>query len=112
MADDVKITSMARKVIVKNWFDISRVRIRVTRSVIRVQGHFSKLTGSPDEREGDQAGLRKLDEDLLAISGVRGVAYQIDNWVHESSGSWRKLGSKKPLSKAAQQAVSEGNQVG
>jgi hypothetical protein len=112
MADDVKITSMARKVIVKNWFDVSRVRVRVVRSVIRIQGYFFKLTGSPEEREGDQASLRKLDEDLRAIAGVRGIAYQVDNWIHESSGSWRKLGGKKPVSKAAQEAVAEGNQVG
>jgi hypothetical protein len=112
MADDVKLMSMARKTIVKNWFDLSRIRVRVTRAVIHVQGRFYKLTGSPEEREGDQASLRKLDEDLHALSGARGVSYQIENWVHESSGTWRKIGGNKPLSKAAQKALSEGNQVG
>jgi hypothetical protein len=112
MADDVKLTAMARKVIVKNWFDLSRIRIRVVRSVIHVQGRFYKLTGSPEEREGDQNSLRKLDEDFHSISGVRSVAYQIENWVHESSGSWRKIGGNKPLSKAAQKALVEGNQLG
>ena len=112
MADDVKTTSMARKVIVKNWFDVSRLRVRVVRSVIRIQGYFFKLNGSVEDREGDQASLRKLDDDLRNIAGIRGIAYQIENWTRETSGSWRKLGRKKPISKAAQQAAAEGNQVG
>ena len=101
---------MARKIVVKNWIDISRLRIRTVRGVIQVQGRIAKLTGSADEREGDESGMRKLDEDLHAISGVRGVNYQLENWICVSAGTWRRL--KVKMSAAAQKAIAEGNEVG
>lgn len=101
---------MARKIVVKNWLDISRLRIRTVRGVIHVQGRITKLTGSADEREGDESGMRKLDEDLHAISGVRGVSYNLENWICVSAGTWRKLGVK--MSEAARKAIEEGNEIG
>ncbi len=109
MADDVKMTSMARKLIVRNWLDISRLRVRVTRGVIFVSGRIYKLTGGPSEREGDEAGLRKLDEDLHSVPGVRGVAYQLENWTREASGAWRKLGQKMTASAKRLQEMDRGD---
>jgi len=108
MPDDVKMTSLARKMIVRNWFDISRVRVRVTRSVILVSGRIYRLTGGPEEREGSEPTLRKLDDDLRGIPGMRGVAYQLDNWTRESSGAWRKLGQKMTASARRLQATDPG----
>ena len=110
MADDVKLTALARKIIVKNWFDVTRLRLRTVRGVIHVQGRIFKLTGTPEEREGDEASLRKLDEELHALAQVRGVCYQLENWICVSAGSWRKLGVK--MTEAAQKAMAEGNEVG
>jgi len=108
--NDVQITAMARKILVRNWMDVSRMRIRAVRGVIHMQGRIAKLTGSADQREGDESGMRKLDEDLRMISGVRGVNYQLENWVCVSTGTWRKL--KVKMSEAAQKAIAEGNEVG
>jgi hypothetical protein len=110
MIDDIKMTAMARKTVIKNRFDISRIRIRVTRGVIHVSGRFQRLTGSPSEREGDETSLRKLDEDLHGLSGMRGVHYQIENWMYEPSGSWQKMGPK--MSKSAAKALEQGNDIG
>lgn len=108
MADDVKMTSMARKMIVRNWLDISRLRVRVTRGVIFVSGRIHKLTGGPSEKEGDEPGLRKLDDDLHGVPGMRGVAYQLENWTHETSGGWRKLGQKMTASAKRLQEMDDG----
>ena len=107
MLNDVAITSMARKIVTRNWLDISRLRIRTVRGVIHMQGRIIKLSGGPDDREGDESGMRKLDEDLRVISGVRGVNYQLENWVSVSAGTWRKLHVK--MSEAARQAILDGN---
>jgi len=111
MADDVKMTSHARKLIVRNWFDISRLRVRVTRGVIFVSGRIYRLTGGPEERNGTEPTLRKLDEDLHGIPGVRGVAYQLENWTREASGAWRQLGQKMTAS-AKRLAEAEDRSVG
>jgi len=110
MSEDVKINALARKMIVKNWFDISRLRVRTVRGVIHVQGRIYKIAGPVNERDGTETVMRKLDEDLHGIARVRGVNYQLENWVCASAGSWRKVGSK--ASKAQQKALAEGNQIG
>jgi hypothetical protein len=110
MADDTKMTSYARKIVVKNWFDISRLRIRTTRGVIYIQGRIYKLTGSASERDGDEHSLRKLDDDLRNIPGMKGTAYQLDNWVRESSGAWRKVGQK--MTAAAKKALEQSGDIG
>ncbi len=109
MSEDVKITSLARKIIVKNWFDVSRLRVRTTRGVIHVQGRIYKIAGPVNEREGSETVLRKLDEELHGIARVRGVSYQLENWVCASAGSWRKMGVK--MAAAQQKAAAEGNQI-
>jgi len=95
MLDDKKILIRARKVVVSNWFNVQQVRVRVTRSVINIHGHIQRLMGTDNEREGDESSLRRLDADLRAIPSCRGVLYELDNWVYEMSGAWRRLRSKK-----------------
>lgn len=110
MSEDVKINSLARKIIVKNWLDVSRLRVRTVRGVIHVQGRIYKIAGPPNEREGSESSMIKLDEELHGIARARGVTYQLENWVCASAGSWRKIGVK--MTKAQQKAMAEGNQIG
>ena len=93
--DDKKILMRARKVIVSNWFDVQQVRIRVTRGVINVQGHIQKIGGTSTDREGSESSLHCLDADLCALPSCRGVCYELDNWIHESSGAWRRRRHKE-----------------
>jgi hypothetical protein len=110
MSDDMKITALARKIIVKNWFDVSRLRVRTTRGVVLVQGRIYKIAGPVNERDGTEVVMRKLDEDLHGIPRIRGVNYQLENWVSVSSGVWRKIGMK--MNEAQRAAVAAGNQIG
>lgn len=95
MPDDHQMAIQVRKLITSNWLDVSQIRIRVIRGVITLQGHVEKLGGSPEEKEGTEAGMRKLDEELRALKGFRGVAYFLDNWIREPTGAWRYMGKKR-----------------
>jgi len=97
--DDVQLNSRARKIVTANWLDISQLRIRVTRGAISIQGRIRKLTEKQDERDGDPSSLRKLDDDLRGLRGVRGVTYRLDNWRRDPTGSWlctERKPTKKP----------------
>ena len=85
----------ARKIITGNWLDVSQIRIRVTRCVINLQGHVQTVGGDPTTREGSEAGLRKLDDELRGLKKFRGVAYFFDNWQRDPTGGWRSLNKKK-----------------
>ncbi|MCX7886227.1 MAG: hypothetical protein N3B01_03075 [Verrucomicrobiae bacterium] len=84
-----------RKLITSNWLDVSQIRIRVIRGVITLQGHVEKLGAPSEEKEGTEAVMRKLDEELRALKGFRGVAYLLDNWIREPTGTWRYTGKKR-----------------
>lgn len=95
MSEDHQMAVLVRKIITSNWLDVSQIRIRVTRGVINLQGRVEKIGGNPDEKEGTEAGMRKLDDELRSLKGFRGVAYFFDNWIRESNGSWRCISHKK-----------------
>jgi hypothetical protein len=95
VSQDTDMAAKARKIITSNWIDVSQVRIRVTRCVINLQGHVQTVGGDPDSREGTEGGMRKMDEELRALRGFRGIAYFFDNWQREPTGGWRCLSKKK-----------------
>ncbi|MBM3858425.1 MAG: hypothetical protein FJ395_02105 [Verrucomicrobia bacterium] len=89
MADDRQMTIQVRKLITSNWIDVSQIRIRVIRGVITLQGHVEKIGGAPGEKQGTEAGMRKLDDELRSLKGFRGLAYFLDNWIRDPTGAWR-----------------------
>ena len=94
MSDDVKLCSKVRKAVVSGWLDISRVRVRVTRGVIHLQGSVVRIGEDPKDPESNEPFLVKLDEQLHTLPGTKGFNYSFDNWRREPNGSWRYTGKK------------------
>jgi hypothetical protein len=94
VADDPKLNAATRKLVVSLWFDIALIRVRVTRGVIHLSGHIQKAGGGESDPRQTEASLRKLDEELRAQPGFRGVAFLFDNWNREPTGGWRYIGPK------------------
>jgi hypothetical protein len=94
MPEDVKLCVKARKAIIGCWLDISRVRVRVTRGVIHVQGTVARLGEDPRAPESNEPFLSKLDDQLRLLPGYRGIHYAFDNWRREPTGAWRYTGKK------------------
>jgi hypothetical protein len=85
-ASDTEITAAVRKVLVKHWVDVSRIRIRVTRGVLILTGTIDKIYGA----EGgpvDRSFLSSLDQGLQAVKGLRRIRYQFGNWAKDG-GEW------------------------
>lgn len=114
MSEDIKLCAKVRKVIISNWFDISAIRVRVTRGVIYLQGRVRRATDNKDDRDGSKETLRKLDEDLRALSGFRGVTYSFDNWVREMTGAWRPLDAElmRAIKKKEDEEIKKSRRIG
>jgi len=95
MSNDHQMAVLVRKIVTSNWLDVSQIRIRVTRSVVNLQGHVEKIDAPPDQREGNEATMRRLDEEIRALKGFRGAAYFFDNWLRDPTGGWRCTTRKK-----------------
>jgi hypothetical protein len=90
------MTVFVRKIVTSNWLDVAQIRIRVTRNVVNFQGHVEKLNAQPKDKEGNEMDLRRIDDEIRALKGFRGVAYFFDNWQRDPVGAWRYTGKKKP----------------
>jgi hypothetical protein len=96
VANDVKLCAKARKVVASCWLDLSRIRIRVTRGVIHLQGTVARLGEDPRDPEANAPFLTRLDDQLHLLPGYRGINYTFDNWRRETNGTWTFLGKTKP----------------
>ncbi len=88
MADfsDKDIASACRKVLVKNWVDVSRIRLRVTSGLLILTGAIEKTYGA----EGgpvDPSFLSAVDQGLQTVKGLRRIRYQFSNWTRDG-GVW------------------------
>jgi len=94
MPSDVQLSARARKIAIACWLDVSRVRIRVIRGAVYLQGTVSRLGEDAKNPEGNASCLEKLHEQLRTLPGSRGVHYAFDNWRHEPTGIWCFTGRK------------------
>ena len=94
MPSDVQLSARARKIAIACWLDISRVRIRVVRGALHLQGTVSRMGEDAKNPEGNASHLEKLDDQLRKLPGSRGVHYVFDNWRREPTGIWRFTGRK------------------
>ena len=69
MSDDVKLCSKVRRVVISCALDISRVRVRVTRGIIHLQGSVTRIGEDPKSPESNAPFLEKLDEQLHTLPG-------------------------------------------
>jgi hypothetical protein len=85
---DKEVTVGVRKILVKNWVDIAKVRIRVTKGVAILTGTIAK-TYAADDANVDPKFLSSVDQGLQTVKGLRRIRYQFDNWTKDG-GEWVK----------------------
>jgi hypothetical protein len=84
---DVDVTSSVRKVLVKNWVDVAKVRIRVTGGLLTLSGTVAKAHGGTGDDLVDVNFLTTLDHALQHVKGLRRVRYNFANW-SKDGGEW------------------------
>ena len=87
--EDKEFTAKLRRVIVSHWLEVSLMRVRVVRGLVLLGGKIQKVGEGADKLKVIAATLRKLDNELRTLRGVRGVTYDFENWVQLPSGAWR-----------------------
>jgi hypothetical protein len=83
---DKDIAAAVRKLLVKNWVDVSKVRMRVTSGLLTLTGTIEKVYGA----EGgpvDPKFLSAVDHALQGVKGLRRVRFQFTNWTKDG-GEW------------------------
>ena len=108
MADDIRLNMKLRKAITSCWFDISRMRTRVTRGRIYVQGNVKRTGEDPEDPDCNLPFLEKMDSLVRDLPGVKGVRYTFDNWKQNKAGSWLFTG-KRPKPKKKNHPVAPGS---
>jgi hypothetical protein len=98
MADDVRLNMKVRKAIASCGFDLTRIRIRVTRGRIYMQGSIKRTGEDPEDPESNMPFLEKLDGLLRDLPGFKDVRYTFDNWKLTKGGAWQFSG-KQPKKK-------------
>jgi BON domain len=83
---DKDLTVAVRKILVKNWVDIAKIRIRVTGGVAILTGTIAK-TYAADDATVDPRFLAAIDHGLQTVKGLRRIRFQFSNW-SKDGGEW------------------------
>ena len=81
---DVKMA--VRRTLSRHWVDLHAVRYLCNRGSVRFQGHLHRLDQSPSPPYGSL--LEAIESETRRIPGVRGVFFNLENWVRDSQGRW------------------------
>ncbi len=84
--NDKDIASAVRKVLVKNWVNVSQVRLRVTSGLLTLTGTINKVYGA-EGGDVDPSFLSAIDNALQGVKGLRRVRFQFSNWTKDG-GEW------------------------
>ena len=85
----------ARRVLVRLRLDTAAVHLRLERGILVLSGRiaYPDLMGE-GAREVNFELLHEMHRRLRLIEGVKGVEYQLLNWMHTSDDSWSKRRSR------------------
>ena len=86
MPDRLELTSAVRRVLVKNWIDMSKVRIQIAGATAIIRGTLEKIhSGDPI------TGLliEDLEQKIRGVKGIGQVRWQLEDWTAKG-GTWRK----------------------
>ena len=82
---DVDLNSSVRRLFIKNWIDMGKARLQVAGKTVIIRGRLQKAGEGHDPVTG--LFLEDLEQQLLALHGVRFVRWMLDDWKHER-GQW------------------------
>ncbi|MBK8980604.1 MAG: hypothetical protein IPM29_32270 [Planctomycetes bacterium] len=79
-----EIQAAIRRVLTRHWIDLDRVRFGAFRGVVRVSGELRAAV--PSAPDPSASLLDVLRSEILRIRDVKGVAFDLDNWVRDGEG--------------------------
>ncbi len=80
------LTSAVRRVLVKNWLDMGKIRIQVAGSTVIIRGRIVKSRA--DEPVSGMV-IEDLDTQVRATKGVKNLRWALEDWAHDR-GKWKR----------------------
>ena len=95
MASESGPLKEARRILVRLRLDTAVLHIRVERGILMVTGRicYPDLMGE-GARGVNYELLHEMHRQLRQLVGVKGVEYQLKNWMHTGDGGWTKRYSR------------------
>lgn len=79
------VTQAVRRVLVKSWLDMSKIRLQVAGATVIVRG---RLVKSRDEDPVNGLFIEQLEQQLRNAKGVKHLRWILEDWEHER-GQWK-----------------------
>lgn len=80
------VTQSVRRVLVKSWLDMSKIRLQVAGATVIVRG---RLVKARDDDPVNGLFIEMLEQQLRNAKGVKHLRWVLDDWVHER-GQWQQ----------------------
>ena len=87
---DIRINSMVRAVIARNWIDLQRLRYGSFRGTVRISGTLCYL-GARASQNFDPGKLEVLESEIRRIPGAKRIYFDLRNWRKNTQGQWECL---------------------
>lgn len=81
----VDVTKTVRQVLVKNWLDLSKIRLQVAGGTVIIRGQLEK---THDQGGVDGLFVEQLEQQLRNTKGLKQIRWSLNDWVFER-GEWR-----------------------
>jgi hypothetical protein len=88
-ADDLKINSRVRKILVEKNLNLSFVNVSTRSGAVSIRGEIKKLSGSQMSDGQTAKFLRHVEETILHIKEVKRVTFSLHGW-EKRRGKWKR----------------------
>jgi hypothetical protein len=78
------VTQAVRRVLVKNWLDMGKIRIQVAGGTVIVRGRLMRARG---EDQVNELFIEQLEQQLRGTKGLKQLRFSLDDWEHDR-GRW------------------------
>ena len=85
MAGNCDLTSAVRRVLVKSWLDMGKIRLQVAGKTVIIRGRIVK---NRDDDPVTGLFLEQLEQTIRATRGVKNLRWILEDWAHER-GQWQ-----------------------
>jgi hypothetical protein len=82
---DVDLSAAVRRLLVKNWVDMSKIRLQVAGKTVILRGRMLKAGEGHDPVTG--LFIEELEQQIMSTRGVRFVRWMLEDWKQER-GNW------------------------
>ncbi len=82
---DVDLHAAVRRVLVKNWLDMGKVKIQIAGGTIILRGTVTK--GREGDTPVDGLFIEELETQIRGVKGVKFVRWMIEGWKYDR-GKW------------------------